>query len=312
MHVSRILLCSTICSALVVATAALAVETKSWVHSEVQEFDKGTLKGVSLSNSGFISLAPQLVERLDAGASHLWSAAPGSGGRVYAGGSDGKVYVLDASGKSRTLATLEGGGTVYALAAQHDDVYAASSPDAKVWRIGHDGKAVLFATVANVHYIWSLIPAGQGEFYAATGDPGQILKIDAKGKTTLLFDAEETHVRSLALDKGGNLIAGTDSSGVILRVNAKGEGFVLQQTGKREVTAIAVAQDGTIYAAASGNRTAATIPPQPPATPPMSSAPAPGRGRAGRPASTRRADCRSALPHRSANNSALRRGSQRQ
>lgn len=274
MNVSRILLCSAVCSGLVVATAALAVETKSWVHSEVQEFDKGTLKGVSLSNSGFISLAPKLAERLDAGASHLWSAVPGNGGRVYAGGSDGKVYVLDAAGKSRTLATLDGGGTVYALAAQGEEVYAATSPDAKVWRIGHDGKAVLFAAAPNAHYIWSLIPAGQGAFYAATGDPGQILKIDAKGKATVLFDAEETHVRSLAVDKNGNLIAGTDSSGVILRVNAKGEGFVLQQTGKREVTAIAVAKDGTIYAAASGNRTAASIPPPPPPAPAMSSAPA--------------------------------------
>ena len=74
MHVSRILLCST----MVAATAALAVETKVWVSSQVQEFDKGTLKGVSLSNSGHISLAPKLVERLDAGASHLWSAVAGT------------------------------------------------------------------------------------------------------------------------------------------------------------------------------------------------------------------------------------------
>ena len=275
MHVSRILLCST----MVVATAALAVETKVWVSSQVQEFDKGTMKGVSLSNSGHISLAPKLVERLDAGASHLWSAVAGSGGRVYAGGSDGKVYVLDASGKSRIMATLEGSGTVYALAAQGEEVYAASSPDAKIWRIGHDGKAVLFAT-AQAHYIWALIPAGHGALYAATGDPGQILRIDSKGKATVLFDAGETHVRSLAVDKDGNLIAGTDSSGVVLRVNAKGEGFVLQQTAKREVTAIAVAKDGTIYAAASGNRTAASLAPPAPATPamppaPVSAAPAP-------------------------------------
>jgi outer membrane protein assembly factor BamB len=269
MHVSRILLCSTV----VAATAAFAVETKVWVSSQVQEFDKGTLKGVSLSNSGQISLAPKLAELLDAGASHLWSAVAGSGGRVYAGGSDGKVYVLDASGKSRILATLEGGGTIYALAAQGEEIYAASSPDARIWCIGHDGKAVLFSTV-KAHYIWALIPAGQGAFYAATGDPGQILKIDAQGKTAVLFDAEETHVRSLAVDKDGSLIAGTDSSGVVLRVNPKGEGFVLQQTGKREVTAIAVAKDGTIYAAASGNRTAAS-PAAPAPAAPASATPAP-------------------------------------
>lgn len=270
MHVSRILLCS----AVVAATAALAVETKTWVHSEVQEFEKGTLKGVSLSNSGHVSLAPNLTERLDAGAIHLWSAVAGSGGRVYAGGGEGKVYVLEASGKdasrkSRLLATLEGGGTVYAMLASGDALYAATSPDAKIWRVGHEGKASLLCATS-AHYIWALIPADKGAMYAATGDPGQILKIDAQGKSTVLFDAGETHVRSLALDGNGNLIAGTDSSGVVLRVSAKGEGFVLQQTGKREVTAIAVARDGTIYAAASGNRGPAIPPPaaQPP-TPPV-------------------------------------------
>ena len=269
MHVSRFLLFS----AVLAATAALAVETKSWIHSEAQEFDKGTLKGVSLSNSGRVSLAPKLAERLDAGAVHLWSAVTGGGGRVYAGGSDGKVYLLEASGKSRTLATLDGGGTVYALAAAGDGVYAATSPDAKIWRIGHDGKASL-RCATNSHYIWALIPSEKGSLYAATGDPGQILKIDAQGKSTVLFDAGETHVRSLVMDGKGNLIAGTDSSGVVLRVNAKGEGFVLHQTGKREVTAIAVTKDGTIYAAASGNRTPpAPLTPVPP-VPPV--APAPG------------------------------------
>jgi sugar lactone lactonase YvrE len=289
MHLSRILLCST----LVAATAAFAVETKVWVSSQAQEFDKGTLKGVSLSNSGHIGLAPKLTERLDAGASHLWSAVAGSGGRVYAGGSDGKVYVLDAAGKSRTLATLDGAGTVYALAALGDELYAASSPDARIWRIGHDGKAVLFST-AQAHYIWALIPAGQGAFYAATGDPGQILKIDSKGKATVLFDAGETHVRSLAVDKDGNLIAGTDSSGVVLRVNAKGEGFVLQQTSKREVTSIAVAKDGTIYAAASGNRTAASLAAPAPSAPAMPPAPAPA---APAPAAPQPPAAQAAAPH---------------
>ena len=274
MHVSRILLCS----AVVAATAALAVETKTWVHSEVQEFDKGTLKGVSLWNSGHVSLAPKLTERTDAGAVHLWSAVAASGGRVYAGGGDGKVYLLEASGKSRALATLEGGGTVYALAATGDGIYAATSPDAKIWRVGHDGKASLFCAT-DAHYIWALIPTDKGALYAATGDPGQILKIDAQGKSTLLFDAGETHVRSLAVDKDGNLIAGTDSSGVVIRVNSKGEGFVLQQTGKREVTAVAVAKDGTIYAAASGNR--GPIIPAVPAPPMPAQNPAPTTGAPG-------------------------------
>ena len=260
MHVSRILLYT----AAFAATAALAVETKTWIHSEAQEFDKGTLKGLAVSTTGRISLGPKLSERLDAGAGQLWSVAAGAGGRIYAGGDDGKVFVTDGGAKPKPLATLEGGGAVYALAATAGGVYAATSPDGKIWKVAEDGKATL-VHAAKAHYVWALVPGEEGVLYAATGDPGQILKIQA-GQATVLFDAAETHVRSLARDRQGNLIAGTDSSGEVLRVNTKGEGFVLHQTGKREVTAIAVAKDGTIYAAATGNR-AATPAPAPVPTP---------------------------------------------
>src|SRR5271157_5913518 len=183
MHVSRILLYS----AAFAATAALAVETKTWIHSEAQEFEKGTLKGLAIANNGHISLAPKLTERLDAGAGQLWSAVAGAGGRVYAGGSEGKVFVLDAGGKSKPLATLAGGGTVYALAGAPGGVYAATSPDGKIWRVGDDGKAVL-VHAAKSHYVWALVPGEEGVLYAATGDPGQILKIQAGGQATVLFD----------------------------------------------------------------------------------------------------------------------------
>ncbi|MGD0578128.1 MAG: hypothetical protein ABSC08_04285, partial [Bryobacteraceae bacterium] len=152
MHVSRILLYT----AAFAATAALAVETKTWIHSEAQEFDKGTLKGRAMSNSGRISLGTKLSERLDAGAGQLWSAAAGVGGRVYAGGNEGKIFVADGSGKSKPLATLEGGGTVYALAGAPGGVYAATSPDGKIWRVGEDGKAAL-VHAAKAHYVWALV-----------------------------------------------------------------------------------------------------------------------------------------------------------
>src|ERR1039458_2594105 len=255
MHVSRILLYT----AAFAATAALAGETKTWIHSESQEFEKGTLKGLAIANTGHLSLAPKLSERLDAGAGQLWSAVAGPGGRVYAGGNEGKIFVADGSGKWRPLVTLEGGGPVCALAGAPGGVYAATSPDGKIWRVGEDGKATL-VHAAKAHYVWALVPDEAGGLYAATGDPGQILKIQPGGQATVLFDAGETHVRSLASDGRGNLIAGTDASGEVLRVNAQGEGFVLHQTGKREVTAIAVAQDGTIFAAATGNRTATPAP----------------------------------------------------
>jgi len=253
------------------AAAALAVETKTWTQSDASDFEKGQLKGLAVSSEGRLSLAPVWKELADAGVPHLWCAARDAKGNVFAGGAEGKVMALDAKGKSRVLATLEG-GSVYALAlGKKDEVYAAVSPEAKVYRIESSGKSTLFASL-KARYVWALVWGADGALYAATGDPGQIHRIATDGKSSVLFDAEETHVRSLAADGKGNLIAGTEPGGVVLRVSAQGTGFVLYQTAKREVTALAVTPDGSVYAAASGTRTAATAPAVPAVAPPVAPA----------------------------------------
>lgn len=242
--------------ALLAAVSAFAVETKTWTQSEAPEFDKGTLKGLALSSEGRLSLAPLWRERFDAAVPHLWCAASDSKGNLYAGGSEGKVFVVDAQGKGRALATLEG-GAVYALTVTGKDaVYAAVSPAAKIYRVDAAGKATLFASL-KARYVWALIANADGSFYAATGDPGQIHKITADGQASVFFDAEETHVRALVADGKGNLIAGTEPGGVVLRVSPAGAGFVLYQTAKREVTALLATRQGIVFAAASGNRGAA-------------------------------------------------------
>lgn len=237
------------------AVSAFAVETRTWTQSESAEFEKGTLKGLALSSEGRLSLAPTWRELFDAAVPHLWCAVADGKGTVYAGGADGKVFAIDAQGKGRTVATLEG-GSVYALAlGTKNDLYAAVSPEAKVYHITPDGKAALFSTL-KAGYVWALAAAPGGGFYAATGSPGQIQKIAADGSASVFYDAGETHVRSLALDGKGNLIAGTEPGGLVIRVGADGKGFVVYQTAKREVTSVIAGRDGAIYAAASGSRTA--------------------------------------------------------
>ena len=72
----------------------------------------------------------------------------------------------------------------------------------------------------------------------------------------MFFKSDETHARSLAIDREGNLIVGTEPGGLVMRVSPKGEGFVLYQMPKREVTALAIGAADEIYAAAVGNKTA--------------------------------------------------------
>lgn len=239
--------------AVLAAVTLHAVETKLWTQSEASEFEKGTLRGLALSSSGRLSLAPEFRELHDPALPQLWSAASDSRGNLYVGGSEGKLFARPANGEFRHLATLDG-GAVHALAVNaKDELFAAVMPGAKIYQVSPNGAATLFAEPP-ARYLWAMVFDRAGTLYAAAGDPGQILRIAAGGQVSVLFDAEESHVRSLALLPDGNLIAGTEPGGLIVRVTPAGEGFVLHQTGKREVTAVAVAANGAVYAAASGNR----------------------------------------------------------
>jgi len=259
-----------------------AVDTKSWQQGEMADFEKGTLTRLSLASDGRLALAPVVKELFDPSVAFLWAVARDSKGNLYAGGgglggTKTKLYMLDPSGKSKTLAELDGIAIQAIAIDAKDRVYAATSPDGKVYRIDAAGKSEVFYDPKQ-KYIWALAFSPAGDLFVATGDQGEIHRVTPAGAGSVFFKTEETHARSMAIDSKGNLIVGTDPSGLILRVTPAGEGFVLYQAPKREITAVAVAPDGTIYAAGVGNKQPAT--PATPATPPT---PAPGPARLGAP-----------------------------
>ncbi|MGH9591689.1 MAG: hypothetical protein ACRD5L_01265, partial [Bryobacteraceae bacterium] len=139
-----------------------------------------------------------------------------------------------------------------------DRVFAATSPDGKVYEIGGGKPSVFFEPKAK--YIWAMAFHGDNLF-VATGAPGQIFRVTPDGKSSLFFKTEETHARSLAIDSEGNLLVGTDPGGLVIRVSPSGQGFVLYQTPKSEVAALAVAPNGDIYAAALGAKGSAPVTP---------------------------------------------------
>ncbi len=148
-----------------------------------------------------------------------------------------------------------------------DDVYAATDPDGKIYKIGADGKPKLFYD-PHQKYIWAMAFNSKGDLFVATGDQGEIHRVTPAGVGSVFFKTEETHARSLAIDAQDNLIVGTEPSGLILRVSPAGQGFVLYQSPKREITAVAVTPDGAIYASGVGNKTAVAQAAPPPAPAP--------------------------------------------
>ena len=244
-----------------------------WETSGRTELLKGDSRGVSISDTGALMLAPKLTEIFNTQQTYIWSSAVDNQGNVYLGtGHDGKIYKVTAAGAGSLLydaAELD----VTALAIGRDGViYAGTSPDGKVYRITADGKAEVYFDPAD-KYIWSLAVMTDGSLAVGTGDNGKLYRVRAASATpesSLLVATNQTHVISLAVTPQGDLIAGTDSGGLVLRVSSEGKTFALFDTQLREIHALAPAADGSIYALALSDAAATARPPStPPATTPQ-------------------------------------------
>ncbi len=283
-----------ICSAffvLIFAGVAFAEGTRVWKETAYEDFERGTARGVAIRSTGQLELAAAFKALYTTPSTFIWSIASDKDGAVYAAtGAPARVYRITPDGKATVIfepKELQ----VQAIAVGKDGaVYAATSPDGKVYRISR-AAAKAGATGApeysaepffdpKTKYIWDLAFDEEGRLYIATGDNGEIYRVDRAGQGSVFFKSDEAHIRVLAMDPKGNLIAGSDGSGLVYRITPAGEGFVLYSAPRKEITALAVDAAGAIYAAGTGEkRGAATGPnvPQPlPAPMPPPGAPPAG------------------------------------
>jgi WD40 repeat protein len=213
---------------------------------------------------------------------NLYTAA-GFPARVYRMTPKGEVSVIFAASELQ----------VQALAVDRDGaIYAATSPDGRVYRIVYNpvgaGKKIAGAEtsvaptpaekqadhneqvnpnyISSVYfepktkYIWALAIDSQKRLYVATGDHGEIFRVEKNGASSTFFKSDEAHIRAIAFDRDGNLVAGSDGSGLVYRITAAGQGFVLYGAPKKEITALALDSLGNIYAAAAGEKRQAAPP----------------------------------------------------
>src|SRR4026207_641501 len=241
-----------------------------WETSGRTELLKGDSRGVSISDTGVLMLAPKLTEVYNTQQTYVWSSAVDNQGNVYLGtGHDGKIYKVSSAGTGSLLydaAELD----VTALAIARDGaIYAGTSPDGKVYRITADGKADVYFDPGD-KYIWSLAVMSDGSLAVGTGDTGKLYRVraaNANPESSLLVSTNQTHVISLAVTSQGDLIAGTDSGGLVLRVSPEGKPFALFDTQLREIHALAPAADGSIYALALSDAAASARAPSSPSAP---------------------------------------------
>ena len=240
---------------LLIASAQLsyAGQPVIWQTGSRAELLKGDARGISISDTGILTLAPNVAEIFNSEQAFVWSSAIDSQGNIYLGtGHDGKIFRVGADGRGALLydaAELD----ITALAVGRDGaIYAGSSPDGKVYRITADGHAEVFFDPGD-KYIWSLAILNDGSLAVGTGDSGKLYRVrtaGAKPESSLLLSTNQTHVMSLAVTPQGDLIAGTDPGGLVLRISPDGKAFALFDAPLREIHALAPAADGSLYALA--------------------------------------------------------------
>src|SRR6266436_2319504 len=235
------------------SASALAGEPVVWVIKSRADLLKGEARGISVTDNGILTLAPNLSQLFNTDQAYIWSTAMDAAGNVYLGtGHDGKLFRISADGKGSLLYKAPELDVTAIAIAGDGSLFAATSPDGKVYRVTADGKAEVYFDPAD-KYIWSLAILGDGSLAVGTGDNGKLYRIRAAGskpESSLLINTNQTHVMSLAVTKQGDLIAGTDPGGLLLRISSDGKAFGLYDASLREIHALASAPDGSIYALA--------------------------------------------------------------
>ena len=117
-----------------------------------------------------------------------------------------------------------------------------------------DGKLFLaphFAEFAdaNLAYLLALRADSKGNLYAAGGSNAKVLRLDASGKATTVFESSELAAQALAVDAAGNLFVGTSPDGKVYKVTPAGQSSVFFEPKTKYIWDLTVDKDGTVYVA---------------------------------------------------------------
>ncbi|HXG59458.1 MAG TPA: hypothetical protein VNL91_10585 [Thermoanaerobaculia bacterium] len=239
---------------------AFAVAPQFWRVTTADDFLAGEIEGLAVTSRGELRSAPAVKKITSFTDPFVLSqvTAP-NGDRFFGTGNEGKIYRL--RGSELKLIHTAPEPEVYALAFRDGALYAGTSPNGKVYRIDPEtGRASDFHDPGQA-YIWALHPVGD-DLLVATGVEGKLFRISPKGEGRLLFDAPETHIRSLAVRKDGTILAGGSGQGRIYAIRPDGAARALYDASMNEISAIHVDAGGIAWAAGATSVLPTSAPPR--------------------------------------------------
>jgi sugar lactone lactonase YvrE len=262
------------------AGAARAQGTKLWTVTRYDEMERGTTDGVAIRSDGRIEAGPATSLLYATGGNYVWSVASDAAGNAYVGmggTAAGGAVVMRVTPDGKAGKVFEGKelGVQALRVGANGQMYAATSPDGKVYRLGATAAdaAVVFdpaMTAEKPKYLWDVVeaPGGAagkgGDIYVAAGAPAVVYRVPVGGgKAEVAFRTVDQHIRCLLMGPDGTLWAGSDGGGVIYRLNTRVVGakpFAVYSAPKMEITALAMDGAGNVYAAGVGTKPAPGAP----------------------------------------------------
>ncbi|HUO86625.1 MAG TPA: hypothetical protein VM617_04480 [Thermoanaerobaculia bacterium] len=233
-----------------------ATEVKIFRTQSQRGFLAGTLDGIGVDRLGRLRLADR-SERLTAiGEPFLLSAAAHPQGWVVGTGNAGRVLLVRPDGRTELLFTADEPEIFAVWAAEDGTVFAGSSPGGKVYRIPAGGGEAGVWFDPGQTYVWDLAPAPGGGLLVATGTDGKLFHVTAEGVGEVVYDSEDTHLRTIAVLPDGDVLVGTAGEGLLQVLEPRPDGWrvrTLYDASEPEVVALAIAPDGTRYAAVAAS-----------------------------------------------------------
>ena len=215
---SALLLLAAALATAAIATSLHAQGTHLWTQSRIEDFEKGTPKGVAITSDGHLLQGPATAEVLTTLSTFVWSVAADPNGTAYVGtASPASVLRIGKDGKPFTLFETTDLSVQVVRLGPDGLLYVATLPSGKVYRLHPDATAkqdentaaLLFDAAkptakpapsvspekptsakpsevsgaseksdSKSHYIWDMTFDSKGRLYIATGGPAAVYRLD--------------------------------------------------------------------------------------------------------------------------------------
>lgn len=231
---------------LALAVPVRAAETQWWISDSPDDYAKAETHGIVVRPDGSLGLGPATRFAPAESLSVVWAVAILKDGSVALAGDRGRILRYREGGGFTVMARLPV-GQVLSLAVDGDGLVAGTGPEGLIYRVGARGDTALVARTGE-RYVWGIVPAAGGGWYAATGTRGRLMRVRGR-EARIALDTEESNLVSLIAATGGAVYAGGDSRGRVYRVAEGKDPRTVYDASEDEVRALAIGSDGALYAA---------------------------------------------------------------